>query len=180
MCITVQIFWWKWWDLNPHKPFGFQFLRLVRLSQLRHASILNIASRHTIPMLPYPGGLSHSWHVRCLLSFWQYLVGVKRFELLIVSGLNRLRMPIPPHSDIGASYRIRTYNLRLRRTLRYPLRQACILVGRVGFEPTVYQTSLFYRQVPSPAMHTDPYSFCWSSGPESDWHTPLTRRGLYH
>lgn len=31
------------------------------------------------------------------------------------------------------------------------------LVGRVGIEPTVYQSCLIYSQVPSPAKHTDPY-----------------------
>ena len=31
------------------------------------------------------------------------------------------------------------------------------MVGRVGVEPTVYQSCLIYSQVPSPAKHTDPY-----------------------
>lgn len=32
-----------------------------------------------------------------------------------------------------------------------------VLVGRVGFEPTVFPMCLIYSQVPSPTRHTDPY-----------------------
>lgn len=32
-----------------------------------------------------------------------------------------------------------------------------VLVGQVGFEPTVFPVSRFYRPLQSPAMHTDPY-----------------------
>lgn len=45
------------------------------------------------------------------------------------------------------------------------------MVGRVGFEPTVFPMCLIYSQVPSPTRHTDPYisfsaeyfatSLCW-------------------
>ena len=40
---------------------------------------------------------------------------------------------------------------------RLPFRHMHILVGRVGFEPTVFLMSRFYRPLASASLHTDPY-----------------------
>ena len=50
---------------------------------------------------------------------------------------------------------------------RLPFRHMHILVGRVGFEPTVFLMSRLYRPLASASLHTYPY---WLQGRDSDPH----------
>ena len=55
------------------------------------------------------------------------LVEVKGIEPSVVPGLNRMRLPVPPHSVIGIPERIRTSNFTVLSRLRLPFRHKDML-----------------------------------------------------
>lgn len=55
--------------------------------------------------------------------------------------------------DDGAECRIRTDVSWVEAKYTDPCANPAVLVDEVGLEPTVFLTSLFYRQLPSPLGH---------------------------
>ena len=104
----------------------------------------------------------------CLLAMEPYGTGRRSWTFLcrVKAGL----AAAAPARYLVCKVRLELTRPRGHRVLnltRLPFRHMHILVGRVGFEPTVFLMSRLYSPLASASLHTYPY---WLQGRDSDPH----------
>ena len=107
----------------------------------------------------------------CCLTFWLWNLmepgkGIEPFS----AGSKPALLTAAPARYLVCKVRLeltRPCGHQVLNLARLPFRHMHILVGRVGFEPTVFLMSRLYRPLASANLHTYPY---WLQGRDSDPH----------